>query len=455
MSTTSESRIGTREGASFESAKVNIRQMFSLVISAGGVQAMSAVVGIFTIKIVAPMGSHVLAAVTGGQRLYFIVQAILLGLNVGTMALVSQNIGRQQPAQATEWLRASLMLSVLISLTMSVFFWIAANPLLAGLGLDGEALTESIDYIRQLSVYIPGVAIYLILASALRAMNLTTIPLACGVLLNILTVYLTFTFVHQSPFIHMTASGGVAMAAGLGNLIGLLLMLCLLWSKLSTLFYGVWPVSKVLPIWRMSYPAVLEQLIRQGSVLAFLWVVAHFGDDAYAAYGAGIMLMAVSIVIGFGFSIATAVMVGQALGQNNITLAKKVCRTALAISVGLMSVLGILLGIFANELALWLVVEGKVISYTASFIMVFALIQPVMAADFVYVGALQGSGDTRWPMVSVIVGPLLVRFGLAYVLLAIGANIEWIFASILIDYLVKTGIVAWRAEYRFTHMQIA
>lgn len=431
---------------------VNIRQLLALVISAGGVQAMSAIVGIITIKIVAPLGSHTLAAVTGGQRLYFIVQAILLGLNVGTMALVSRSIGKQQPAEAHEWMRASLLLSLIITLPMSLLFWLAAEPMLHGLGLNGEALTESVDYIRQLTVYIAGVGIYLILASALRAMNITTIPLVCGVLLNMLTVSLTWWFVHHHSAFGFTAAGGVSIAAGLGNVIGLALMLVMLWPKLTVLFNGAWSLSKVMPIWRISYPAVLEQLIRQGSVLAFLWVVAHFGDAAYAAYGAGIMLMAVSIVIGFGFSIATAVMVGQALGQDNTAQAKNVVRTSMTIAVGLMSLLGILLGLFADELAVWLVIEGEVVQYTVSFILLFALIQPVMAADFVYVGALQGSGDTRWPMVSVIVGPLLVRFSVAYGLLAVGADIEWIFATILIDYLVKTGIVAWRAHYRFKHL---
>lgn len=428
---------------------VDTRKLLALVISAGGVQAMTAVVGILTIKIVAPLGSQTLAAVTGGQRLYFIIQAILLGLNVGTMAMVSQSIGQERPTQAYEWLRASLLLALLVCVPLSVIFWFAGEPLLSVLGLSGNALSEGGEYVRQLTFYIWGIGIYLLLASALRAMNLTTIPLVCGVLLNLLTIYLTYAFVQQAVNQNEVAAGAVSTAAGLGNLLGLLLMLALLWRKLTTLFVGLWPLDKIRTIWRISYPAVLEQLIRQGSVLAYLWVVAHFGDAAYAAYGAGIMLMAVSFVIGFGFSIATAVMVGQALGKNNVLLATRVVRKSMSIAVGLMSVLGVFLGFFANELALWLVLEGDVVEYTATFILVFALIQPVMAADYVYVGALQGSGDTRWPMVSVIIGPLVVRFCVAFVLLWVGADVTWIFATILIDYLVKAAIVGWRTKTRF------
>ena len=75
-----------KEVESSESA-VNIRQLLALVFSAGGVQAMTAIVGILTIKFVSPLGSQTIAAVTGGQRLIFIVLAIMLGVIFGPLIL--------------------------------------------------------------------------------------------------------------------------------------------------------------------------------------------------------------------------------------------------------------------------------------------------------------------------------------------------------------------------------
>lgn len=432
--------------------EVNVRQLFSLVLSAGGVQIMAAAVGIATIKIVAPYGSEVIAAVTGGQRLFLLIQAILLGLNVGSMAMVSASFGKSDDQSAFAWARASLLVSLAVTVPLTLIFFAFAEPILAVLGLQAESLRLGVDYIRNLSVFIFAIGLYLILAGALRAINITTIPLVCGVGMNILTILFAYYFVENAEFIGMTPAGAVAFAAGFGSLVGFLTMLALLQNKAKDIIFGPFPNGKSSQIWRISYPAILEQLIRQFSILAFLWVVAKYGEDAYAAYGAGIMLMAVSFVVGFGFSIATAVMVGQANGQNNPVLVGKVLNTSLLVSVGIMSVLGLVMGIYARELAVWLVVKGPVVEYTARFIFYFALVQPVMAADYVYVGALQGTGDTKWPMISVIVGPLLVRFTVAYLLLMLGFDLEWIFATIVMDYVVKTAIVRKQTYKRLQRM---
>ena len=90
------------------------------------------------------------------------------------------------------------------------------------------------------------------------------------------------------------------------------------------------------------------------SVLAFLVffaIVARYGTDAYAAYGIGISLVSFSIVVGFGFGIATATLVGQQLGAGRPELAVKVGWRSLRMAVVAMSALSALLAIFAHELA--------------------------------------------------------------------------------------------------------
>jgi len=437
-----------QHSASLDS-KVDIRKLFSIAISAGGVQAMTALVGIFTVKIVSVLGADTLAAVIGGQRLYFIMQAVLLGLNVGCMALVARSMGQQDEQQALRWLRLSLLLALLMTTVLSCGFMLFAEPLLAVVGLQGEAQLQAAAYIRSLSLFIWGIGIYMILAGALRAMGYAWIPLCCGLLLNLLTLCLTYALVHSWPGLLGGAASSVAIAAGIGSLLGLLLMLGLLLNRWRSYFIGPWfSMQGAARLWQISYPAMLEQLLRQGSVLAFLWVVASYGNAAYAAYGAGIMLMALSFVIGFGFSVATAVMVGQALGQGSVLLARKVLQSALLIALLLMSTLGIVLGIFSQQIASWLVADAAVAYYTGVFIFFFALIQPLMAIDFVATGALQGRGDTRWPFFTVLISHFGVRFGLALLCLWLEAPAEWVFATIVCDYLVKTLLVCWRVFAR-------
>ena len=67
----------------------------------------------------------------------------------------------------------------------------------------------------------------------------------------------------------------------------------------------------------------MEQIIFQIGITAFLILVAYYGTEAYAAYGIGVQILSFSFVIGFGFSIAGATLVGQHLGAGSRDQAKR------------------------------------------------------------------------------------------------------------------------------------
>ena len=79
--------------------------------------------------------------------------------------------------------------------------------------------------------------------------------------------------------------------------------------------------SQIKEILFVGYPAALEQVVFQFGITAFLILVSYYGTDAYAAYGIGVQILSFSFVIGFGFSIAGATLVGQHLGALDVNQA--------------------------------------------------------------------------------------------------------------------------------------
>ena len=57
-------------------------------------------VGFLHIKIVAGLGTSAVAAVTTGHRVFFLVQAILMGVSVAATALIARSWGAGQVRQA-------------------------------------------------------------------------------------------------------------------------------------------------------------------------------------------------------------------------------------------------------------------------------------------------------------------------------------------------------------------
>jgi putative MATE family efflux protein len=194
----------------------------------------------------------------------------------------------------------------------------------------------------------------------------------------------------------------------------------------------------------MGLPSVLEQGFVQLAFLAFFAIVAQYGTTAYAAYGIGISLVSFSIVIGFGFGIAAATLVGQQLGAGKPELAVKAGWRGLRMAIGAMLVFSIVMSIFAEELASFMISDPEAIHLTSVFIYIIAVCQPLMAVDFALAGALRGAGDTRFPLLATTGGILFGRLLPALLFLKMDLSIYWVLSVMVSDYAIKATLLLYR-----------
>jgi Na+-driven multidrug efflux pump len=86
-----------------------------------------------------------------------------------------------------------------------------------------------------------------------------------------------------------------------------------------------------------------------------------------------------------------------------------------------------------------------VVNDAVMFIHVLAAAQPLMAADSALGGSLRGAGDTRFPLVTVIVGFYGARLGFAWAAAhPLGLGLAWVWAALLGDYVLRATLKAWR-----------
>jgi hypothetical protein len=74
---------------------------------------------------------------------------------------------------------------------------------------------------------------------------------------------------------------------------------------------------------RVSAPTLGEEMLYSAGFITFVAMVGHLGTDVLAAHGAVVRLEAFSFTAGWGIAVATAAMVGQALGARNLPLARR------------------------------------------------------------------------------------------------------------------------------------
>ena len=395
---------------------------------------------IVAIKIVGDLGPDAIAAAVTGQRVTFILQAVLTGVLAGSTALIARNWGADDKLEAGIFITRTVQLVLLLSLISSALIWQFAEPLVKFFGLKGQALILSELYLKAISPFYVAFGCGLALITALRAVGDVKTPLIIGFIMNLFAIFFMLVFVNGWLGFPNYGVVGAAYGNGVSFIIGAsLLIVCWLSNQLPVKYFSIFnlDIERVKQIFNVGLPAALEQIIFQIGITAFLILVAYYGTEAYAAYGIGVQILSFSFVIGFGFSIAGATLVGQHLGAKNKDQARRAGWGAMRLSIISMTFFGIIIILLAEPLARFMIDNDEVVRLTVIFIWLLGSMQPLMAIEFSLGGALRGAGDTKTPLVITLTCLLFIRVFLAVIFFLLDARIEIIFSTLVADYVVK------------------
>ena len=395
---------------------------------------------IVAIKIDGNLGPDAIAAAVTGQRVTFILQAVLTGVLAGSTALIARNWGADDKLEAGIFITRTVQLVLLLSLISSALIWQFAEPLVKFFGLKGQALILSELYLKAISPFYVAFGCGLALITALRAVGDVKTPLIIGFIMNLFAIFFMLVFVNGWLGFPNYGVVGAAYGNGVSFIIGAsLLIVCWLSNQLPVKYFSIFnlDIERVKQIFNVGLPAALEQIIFQIGITAFLILVAYYGTEAYAAYGIGVQILSFSFVIGFGFSIAGATLVGQHLGAKNKDQARRAGWGAMRLSIISMTFFGIIIILLAEPLARFMIDNDEVVRLTVIFIWLLGSMQPLMAIEFSLGGALRGAGDTKTPLVITLTCLLFIRVFLAVIFFLLDARIEIIFSTLVADYVVK------------------
>ena len=407
------------------------------------------VVGMVQVKFVGELGTEALAAMGAGSRVFFALQAIMMAISAGTTALVARAWGAGDYQEASRVTMASLVLAGILSLLIAVFGIVFASNMAGVFGLDPATSGLATQTIQWLSFFNLAFAIGFILMAALRASGDAWTPLWVGIGCNVINFPLFYAFIFGNWGAPNMGVVGSAVAGGISFMAGSLFML-VMWLrqkfKIRYVNNGWWRRERLKRLLKIGYPAALEQGVFQIGFFVFLILIGnYYGTEAFAAYNIGVNLLAICWTVGFGFSIAGSTLVGQHLGAGDPEAAAKSGWRSTGWAMFSMGSLGVLIMIFAEELAVYFIGDQPVtIKHTVEFTYILGAMMPLMAIEMAVGGSLRGAGDTRFPLIATLLGLVGMRCGLASLATYLGLPVFWVYASLIGDYVLKAIMLTCR-----------
>ena len=406
-------------------------------------------VGVVALKAVGSLGTDAVAAVGTGGRIFFVIQSIMMAISTGTTALVARAYGAKRYQEASQVLYDSMLISMFLSFISIFIIWVAGEDLLGLFGLELEAKQLALDYLKVLILFSPTFGVSIIFGAAVRAAGDVKTPLFIGLIQNIINIFLLIGLVNGKYGFPELGVVGAAYAGGISFAIGSVLGLFVWVTKIITIplpKLNSFSFSRFRELIRVSTPAGLEQGVFQLGLLLYFWIISLYGNAPIAAYNVGINILMLSFMVGQGFTVAGATLTGQFLGAENPKEAKRSGWRSAGLTMVSMGILGILLALASRPIAGFFVDDPEVIRLTVLFVWLLGIMQPLMALEFALGGALRGAGDTKSPLYIVSISLVFFRLTFAGFFAWFGFSIEYIFGSLIIDYVVKAILFTYRFE---------
>lgn len=372
--------------------------------------------------------------------------AFFLALGVGTTAIVSRNIGAGDAKQAKNAVKQSLLLALFFGAITGLINLLFARQILMIMGAEKRVIQYALPYFFTVAVPSVFLCVTMVLSSALRGAGDTKTPMKIAFVSNIMNGVLDYILI----FGIFNFSGFGILGAGLATTISRIISVALLMKKLNSRkteigikFLEKWRIDKTMlkSITKISLPAAVERLIMRSGQLIYGGMIIKIGTEAYAAHNIAGTIEAFSYLPGMGFGVAAATLVGQNLGAKKAAQAKRLGLTSYYLATGFMVAVGAVFYIFAPFLAGLFTKDTVVIDLVVRVLRIIALFQPFLCITLVTTSALQGAGDTKFPMYSSLIGIWGIRVLGVYILcIKLGMGLEGVWLAYAMDITVR-GII--------------
>ena len=412
----------------FKENKNNMRIIFTLSIPVIIENILQTLLGTVDTYFAGTINDNAIAAISVTNLIINIFITFFTAISIGTSALISRNFGKKDLDKVNLVMNQSIILGLILGFLTGIINLIFNKQILIISGATKEVLDYAIPY--YIVVVVPSVflCLSLILSSCLRSVKDTKTPMIATTIANILNIILNFIFIKLNLGIV-----GLGLATTISRIINMLILFIKLKKGSSGVKLSIqsFVIDKkiISSIIKIGGPAGMEKLIMRIGQLVYSSMIISIGVSTYVAHNIAGTIESYTYVPAMGFGVATATLVGISLGENNIKKAKNLVFLSDIIATICMLIIGLIFFIFAPNLASIFTDTKKIQDMVVTVLRLIALFQPFAALTQIFTSALQGAGDTKFPMYATLIGIWVCRVGLGYLLgakLGLGLLGVWI-----------------------------
>ncbi len=383
----------------------------------------------------------------------------MLSLFIGTAAYVNTFVAQYFGADEENRIGAIVWQGIYFSLLSFIVIipaYFLAEKFFALVGHTAEVQAQETIYFKILMYSAMFMVLNNALSSFFSGLGKTMIVMWVSFLIAIINIVLDYIFIFGKLGFSVMGIRGAAIASNIAVIAGTAVYLLLIFQNKYRMRFELvssWRLN--IPLFNrlvyFGFPNGLRLFIDMTAFTAFLMFVGTIGTREQVATNIAFNIEALAFLPMVGMMIGTAVLVGQRLGENKPKLAEKAVWSAIHITFAFFSILAVLYitipGMFIYPFTLNGGLENiensiDLIVVLLRFVAVFCLFDAIF---LVFIGALEGAGDTRFIMkMSFIISILLFVVPCYIYIKFFEAKVLVLWWIITINVIIYCSVFFWR-----------
>ena len=382
--------------------------MFSLPLMFGNIFQMlyntvdSIVVGNF-------VGKEALAAVGSTTMIVNMLVFFFNGFSIGAGVLISRYFGGKDLKGLHRAVETTLTTTFVFCVLFTIIGIMGVRPMLEFMDTPADVFDDATTYLRIYFMGFSGLLIYNMGSGILRAVGDTRRPLMFLIMTSIVNTILDLLFVIGFKM----GIAGVATATIISQFISAVLILYLLTST-DDIYKFTWTdigIDREIlgMIFGVGLPAGIQSVITAFSNVFVQSYINHFGSSCMAGWSCYNKLDAFILLPMSSMAMAATTFVSQNVGANKIKRANDGTRITVMAATGITFVIAVFLFIFAPTAIRMFSQDPEVIEFGSLFIHTNVFFLLFNCVNHTLAGALRGRGDSKGPMIIMIMNFVVIR----------------------------------------------
>ncbi len=378
-------------------------------------------INVVDVFMIGKLGEVPLASLGLANQILFLLSLFLFGINSGAGVLTAQFWGKKDIKNIKKVLGIALTLSLIVALGFYSATQFIPEKLMALYSPDKEVVYLGGEYLKTIGISYIFTAISFVFAIQLRNLSLTKVSVYGSIISLFINIILNYLLIFGKLGFEPLGVKGAAISTAIARLFEMFFIVYYTFFKKYPIAgrikeYLLFDKNFVKNYFSISLPVIINEILWAFGITCYSIIYARMGTSQVATVNIVNSIERIIFTGFIGIGNATAVMIGNKVGEGELVEAKKYGKTfaILAFAIGLLG--SAIVFLIAKPILGIYDLSEEVNNLAFLTLMSLCIIIPFKAFNSTtIVGILRGGGDTKYALIIDILALWLMGVPLTFV----------------------------------------